>query len=47
MEKVRKTKFKEDNIMLKMVKRYFENNLEVIAMGLAVASGNDIRVYID
>lgn len=33
--------------MLKKVKNYFTNNLEVIAMGLAAASGNDIRPYID
>lgn len=33
--------------MFKRVRKYFENNLETIAMGLAAANGNDVRSYID
>ncbi len=33
--------------MFKMMKKYFENNLEAIARGLAAISCNDIRTYID
>lgn len=33
--------------MFKKARKFWENNMEAIAMGLAVASGNDIRAYID
>lgn len=32
--------------MLNRVKNYFKNNIESIAMGLAVLSGSDIYPYI-
>ena len=46
-QKNKKTKFKEEKTMFKKMKNYFTNNLESIARGMAVLSGNDIRAYID
>ena len=33
--------------MFNKVKNYFENNMEAIAMGLAMVSGNDFLPFID
>lgn len=33
--------------MFKKARKFFENNMNSIAMGLAVATGSDIRPYID
>ncbi len=33
--------------MFNKVKNYFENNMESIAMGLAMVSGNDFLPFID
>ena len=33
--------------MFKKARKFFENNMESIAMGLAVATGTDIHLYID
>jgi len=33
--------------MFKKARKFFENNMESIAMGLAVAAGTDIHSYID
>ena len=33
--------------MFKMIKKYFEENLEAIASGMAAVTGVDIYTYID
>lgn len=33
--------------MFKKARKFLENNMESIAMGLAVMSGNDLRPYMD